>query len=129
MIKIYVIKQSNYGVSTPKVKKALAKFLKSRGIVSDTEVDVAIVGENKMLGLAEDYLGEKDVLHNVLTFPASETKTEFISPPDGVIRLGQIVVCYPKAKEEANSEGVMIDDKVIELVNHGALHLLGIHHS
>jgi ssRNA-specific RNase YbeY (16S rRNA maturation enzyme) len=44
------------------------------------------------------------------------------------LHLGEIVVCYPKVVEEAKNEDVLIDDKVYELVEHGAFHLLGIHH-
>ena len=128
MIKVYVKKTSSAGVSTPKLKSALKKFLTKNGISSDAVVEVAIVGEKKMLELAKVYLKEDNVLHNVLSFPTSESKTEFVSPPDGFLHLGEIIVCYPKAVEEANSEKKRIDAKVIELVNHGALHLLGIHH-
>ena len=128
MITVHVKKQSNYPVSTPSVKKSLQKFLSDKGIVSDAQVNVAIVGETRMVSLAEKYLDEKGIVHNVLSFPASEVKSEFVNPPDDAIHLGEIIVCFPKARDEANQEGVLIDEKVIQLVNHGALHLLGIHH-
>jgi len=119
---------SSAGVSTPKIKRELVRLLTKKGITSDAIVDVAIVGEKKMLALAKTYLNEDNVLHNVLSFPSSEAKERFISPPDSTLHLGEIVVCYPVAAREANDEKKLIDDKVIELVNHGALHLLGIHH-
>ncbi len=128
MIKVYVKKTSSAGVSTPKLKNALKKFLEKNGIFSDAVVEVAIVGEKKMLELAKTYLDEDNVLHNVLSFPTSETKGQFVTPPDGFMHLGEIVVCYPQAVREANDEGKRIDEKVIELVEHSALHLLGIHH-
>lgn len=128
MIKVYVNKQSNFSVSTPKVKSALKSFLENEGIVSDSDVYVSIVGKPKMLSLAKKYLKENNVLHNVLSFPSSEIRGEFVEPPDKTIHLGEIVLCYPKVVDEANAEGMLIDDKVIELVNHGALHLMGKHH-
>ena len=128
MIKIYVKKQSNYPVDTPALKRSLRSFLESEGIVSDSLVNIWIVGRKKMLSMAEEYLDEKNVLHNVLSFPASETKEDFVYPP-GYLYLGEIVVCYPKAFEEAKEEEKRIDEKVQELVNHGALHLLGKHHN
>ena len=42
--------------------------------------------------------------------------------------MGEIVICYPKVLEEAKLEGKLIDQKAYELVEHGALHLLGFHH-
>lgn len=128
MIKIYVKKTSSAGLDTPKLKRELKAFLLENGITSDAMVEVAIVGKSKMLQLAKEYLNEDNILHNVLSFPTSETKSKFVSPPDGYLHLGEIIVCYPKAAEEANLEKKRIDEKVIELVTHGALHLMGIHH-
>jgi rRNA maturation RNase YbeY len=129
MIKVKVFKQSAYPISSPKIKSALREFLKEKGIVSDAEVSVALVGEVKMFDLAQKYLKEKGILHNVLSFPAKEVRGEFKYPVDKTIQLGEIVVCYPKACQEAGEEGVLIEERVIELIKHGALHLLGIHHS
>lgn len=42
--------------------------------------------------------------------------------------LGEIVVCFPVVLKEAKLEGKLIEEKVLELVGHSALHLLGIHH-
>ena len=81
-----------------------------------------------MLALAKKYLHENEVLHNVLSFPFMEADETFREPPDNIIHLGDIVICYPKVVEEAGKEGKLIDEKVLELVTHGALHLLGKHH-
>lgn len=130
MIKVYIKKQSNYPVSAIKLRKRLTKVFKDHGVVSDSVVYVTIVGKDKMLSLARKYLNEKDVLHNVLSFPESEVKSEFVYPPeqDSIVRLGEIILCFPKIVEEAQQENKLIDEKAIELAEHGALHLLGIHH-
>jgi probable rRNA maturation factor len=125
MIKVRVKKQSNYPISSKKIREVLKDFLASHGIVSDAEVSVALVGEEKMLEIGKKFLKDKEI-HNVLSFTSDEAG--FVYPPDGKIHLGEIVVCYPKVFEEAKKEGKLIEEKVIELVSHGALHLLGIHH-
>lgn len=138
MVRVSVVKQSNYPVGTANVKKKLAEFLAKKGIVSDAEVSVAIVGEKKMLELGKQYLGD-DNLHNVLSFAETEVnphtkdfgegvKGNFVYPPDRVIHLGEIIVCFPMALKEAKEENVLIDERVYELVEHGANHLLGVHH-
>lgn len=127
MIKVLITKQSNYPVATAPIKKKLAEFLAKNGIVSDAEVNVAIVGEAKMLTIGTKYLKDKN-LHNVLSFVPGEVKGGFVYPPDGKIHLGEIIVCYPQAVREAGEENVLIDERVYELIEHGALHLLGIHH-
>lgn len=128
MIKIYVNKQSNYPVNTPLLKKGLRQFFVSQGMVSDSVVYVSIVGKKKMLSIAKKYFGDDNVLHNVLSFREQETKTEFKYPPDELINLGEIIISYHKAVEEANQENKLIDDKIYQLAEHGAQHLMGIHH-
>lgn len=140
MIKVSITKQSNYPVAVAPIKKKLAKFLTEQGIVSDAEVSVAIVGKEKMLDFQKRFFREGDPtspfgfrgaskkLHNVLSFTPTETKAGFVYPPDGTLHLGEIVVCYPVAVEEAKLENCLVDSKVYELVEHGSLHLLGIHH-
>ncbi len=128
MVKVSVSKQSNYPVGANVVKKRLSLFLQKRGIVSPAEVSVAIVGEKKMMEIGNKYLRDKK-LHNVLSFTPNETKEKFVFPPDGIIHLGEIVVCYPLAVKESGEENVLIDDRICELAEHGALHLLGIHHT
>ena len=128
MIKVYVRKTSNYPVSAPKLKKRLVKYLRKKGIVSDCLVNISLVGEKKMKSIAKDYLKDEKV-HNVLSFTESEMKSEFVYPPDTMIHLGEIVVCYPKATEEANKQGILIEERVHELVEHGARHLMGEHHN
>jgi probable rRNA maturation factor len=127
VIDVSVVKQSNYSLDTPVIKKKLKEFLKNQGIVSDASVSIAIVGEKKMLEVGKKYLHDKKV-HNVLSFTQDEVKEKFIYPPDGVIYLGEIMVCYPVAVAEAKMENKLIDEKVYELIEHAALHLLGIHH-
>jgi probable rRNA maturation factor len=129
MIKVIVEKQSSYPISSPKIKKLLRDFLKDNGIVSDSSVAVAIVGEKTMLKLGKKYLKEKgNDVHNVLSFPSVETKEKFVYPPNEGFNLGEIVICFPKAVEEAKKENVLIEEKIFELVEHGALHLIGVHH-
>lgn len=126
MIKVSVTKQSSYPVDAVSIKKKLAAFFVYHGIISDAEVSVAIVGEAKMFDIGNRYLKDKK-LHNVLSFTPTEVK-DFIYPSDGLIHLGEIIVCFPQAVKEAIMENVLTNVKVYELVEHGALHLLGIHH-
>ena len=128
MIKVDVKKLSNYPVSTVKIKRVLQDALERYGLRSDAYVSIAIVGEKKMIEIAQTYLKENNVVHNVLTFSSSDIKTAFSYPPKHLLDVGEILVCYPKAKEEAISEGILVEDKVLELIEHGAAHLMGHHH-
>ncbi len=128
MIKINIKKQSNYPISSLNLKRKLTEFLTQKGLVSDTVVDVAIVGEKAMLNLAKEYLKEDNVLHNVLTFSEADVLGQFEYPNSKYGRLGEIVLCYKKVFDEAREENKLIDEKAYELIEHGARHLLGEHH-
>src|SRR4030066_1574957 len=125
MIKVYVKKQTNYPVRASIIKEKLTEFLKKKGIVSDSVVSVVLIGKKKMTNISKKYLG-KEESHNVLSFTESETNilskkkhTDFVYPPDEMLNLGEILICYPEVFEEAKKEGKLIEDKVYELVEHG----------
>ena len=52
----------------------------------------------------------------------------FVAAPDKVFRLGDIVISYPQALEDASIDGNSVDEEIRNLVEHGVNHLLGIHH-
>lgn len=131
MILVTVYKQSNYPVNARKVGKAVKETLKKQGIVSDSEVSVALLGREEVAKLAKKHLEEpiniaKD--HPVLSFLSSEVERFFVFPPDGKIHLGEIVISYHQALETAKKTGRLLDEVVVELAVHGATHLVGIHH-
>ncbi|MBI2007591.1 MAG: rRNA maturation RNAse YbeY, partial [Candidatus Blackburnbacteria bacterium] len=55
-------------------------------------------------------------------------KAPFPEHPEGLLQLGEVVVCYPYARKIAIRRSRMMDDVLGELVEHGILHLLGKHH-
>lgn len=132
MIQVSVIKQSQYAVDSKKIKEAVVKTLEANGIVSDCEVEVAIVGEAKMEELNKEYYKDEVYMHPIFTFPetedAKDTNGPFVFPPDGKLHLGEIVISYPQAVEKARETGKLIDEVICDLAEHGALHLVGIHH-
>lgn len=116
MAKVSILADSRYPVSRPKIKAAVEAVLKERRISTNVEVSILVCGTRKSQELAKKYLGDNKA-HNVLSFPLESFPV-----------LGDIVICYPIAQEEANRDNVLVDTKVCELVSHGMLHLLGEHH-
>ncbi|MBI2334764.1 rRNA maturation RNase YbeY [Candidatus Daviesbacteria bacterium] len=53
----------------------------------------------------------------------------FVASPDRVLRLGDIVISYPQAVEDASADGIAVEEEIRALVEHGVSHLLGVHHS
>ncbi len=123
MIKIYIEGQPIYSLNIPKLKKRIKEFLKKKGIVSNTILSVSLVGEKEMRRLGERYL-KSPKIHSVLSFSFLEKKSDFVYPPGFSNYIGEIVICYPKAVKEAESEKRLIDEKIFDLVEHGITHLL-----
>jgi rRNA maturation RNase YbeY len=129
MIRVNVSKTGNFPINVRKLKSTLQDFFRKEGIVSDAEVSVAIVGETKMLDIGKKYLHEKGKpVHSVLSFTPEEVRGKFVYPPDGLIHLGEIILCYPCVVAEAKKAGRLIDVVVGDLLQHSALHLMGKHH-
>jgi len=106
------------------------------------EISLAVVGDGRMRRLNKMYRGKNrvtDVLafshrsvlpYLVKAFPpvGKKTEVEFVGPPDGIERLGEVVICYPRAKKQAKRMGHSLEKELTLLFTHGLLHLLGYDH-
>lgn len=58
----------------------------------------------------------------------TENLQGFVTPPDKILYLGDIAICYPVARQQAAEYQLMVNDWISDLAVHGTQHLLGIHH-
>jgi probable rRNA maturation factor len=68
---------------------------------------------------------------DVIAFALSERGANaepFITPPDDVIHLGEVIISYPQAKRQAEEQRHPLEKELALLVAHGVLHLLGYDH-
>lgn len=121
MIKVLITTESRYPADRKIIRERVVKVLEAHGVKSKAEVEIGIIGDRKMRELHKKYMGS-DVTTDVLSFSIEERG------PDDVLRLGSVVVSYPQAMKEAIEENLLVDEKIAFLVEHGLLHLLGIHH-
>lgn len=129
MITVLFQTESHFPVKKSVITGAVIQSLQGR-IKSDAELSIIVVGDRRMRELNKNYR-KLDATTDVLSFPQhdpSQPMKPFVEVPDGILRLGDIVVSYPEAVREATEENKMVDDKLIELVLHGLEHLLGNHH-
>lgn len=122
-VPIYI--ESRYKVNRKRIKQTVSEALVKNGISSPSEVSVAIVGNRKMRVLNKKYR-KQDKTTNVLSFSQSEGKSVPKSPDR--LYLGDVVISYPVVILEAAQYNKLVDDWINELVEHGVLHLLGVHH-
>lgn len=124
-ITVLLFVESRYKVNRKRIRKVVEKVLHEQHILGPVEVSVAIVGDRKMRELSKKYKGE-DKTRNILSFSLNEGETSVL--PTDKLRLGDIVISYPVLILEAARDEELVDDRMDMLVEHGMLHLLGVHH-
>ena len=106
--------------------------LAAQGIGEGVEMGLVITGQEKVHELNKTYRGQ-DKPTDVLAFallPGSDTELglSFTAPPDGVRHLGEVIISYPQAVQQAEEQHHSQKREVAILVIHGVLHLLGYDH-
>jgi len=105
------------------IEAAVNAALEDQPPGSPVDISVVICGDEEIQRLNSTYLGI-DAPTDVLSFPSDE-----IDPDSGSRYLGDILVSYPRAEEQASQGGHGVNDEIRLLVVHGVLHLLGYDHS
>ena len=95
--------------------------------VPPAEVGLVITGDRAVQTLNRSYRGE-DAPTDVLSFALTEGGQDFVLPPDGLRRLGEVVVSLPTARRQAQEAGRPVEEELSHLVVHGLLHILGHDH-
>jgi probable rRNA maturation factor len=90
------------------------------------QVGLVITGDDQIRALNREYAGE-DHATDVLSFSLREGE-QFVSPDD-INRLGEVVVSYETAQQQATDGGHDVDEEIAHLLVHGVLHLLGYDHA
>lgn len=119
---------SRFPVNRKKLRATVEKVLAANQI-EHAQVDISIVGKRKITQLNESQLkhsGETDVL----SFPQHEkNQLQDFPLPEGLPpHLGDIVISFPEAVQNAKRYGKMVDDQICFYLEHGLMHLLGYHH-
>jgi probable rRNA maturation factor len=124
-ISVLVFVESRYKVNRRRIKKVIESVIAKNEVAGPVEISVAVVGDRKMRELSKKYKGE-DKTRNILSF--SQTEGDSMVMSSDVLRLGDIVLSFPQVINDAVRDEMLVDDKVDELVEHGLMHLLGLHH-
>lgn len=110
------------------LKEVTRKVLAEEHVSPNAEVGLVVTGQAWIRRLNKKYLDE-DRPTDVLSFPMLEPAgAAFVNPPDGAVRLGEIIISYPQALKQAQEHGHPVEGEITLLIVHGALHLLGYDH-
>lgn len=129
MIEVAFLNEHNFPLHEAGLEQAVAKTFLIKD-VTIARVGVHVVDEPTMQELNENYKhhkGSTDVLTFVLRDPEQPTPG-FVESDESQSEYGDIFLCYPVVEQEAREEGLSVQEKAEFLVEHGCLHLLGVHH-
>jgi probable rRNA maturation factor len=99
------------------VERGLEESLRAEGVHAG-EVSVTFLDDQGIEALNREYFG-KDRPTDVIAFALHEA---------GEPLLGDIYVGYEQARRQAEELSVPLEEELLRLAIHGALHLLGHHH-
>lgn len=109
----------NWGLQSNLVEKLAIKALNNFGYdEKDVELSIVFVGRDRAKKLNIDYR-QKSYIPQVLGFPMSKEKDV-----DGLIRLGDVVICTQKLKYESVFLKKNIEDVLGEWMVHGVENLV-----
>jgi probable rRNA maturation factor len=97
--------------------------LKAESKPGPLELGVVVTTDDEVHALNREYLGH-DYPTDVLSF-GMEGEEQFITPQERAAYLGDVVVSYEQAAEQAPTNGHTAEQEVATPVIHGILHLLG----
>ena len=129
-IEIFVEEEFRGLVDEDWVREIAQQVLKAEGVSPPYEVSLVFSDSETVQKLNRDYRSV-DEPTDVLAFymlPQKEADSAFALPPDGITRLGEVIISYPQAVEQAKEQGHSTERELALLIIHGILHLLGYDH-
>ncbi len=113
------------GVEESEIADVVSAVLQAEGVGEEVEVGVVLVDEHEMQALNRQHRA-LDTPTDVLSFPIDDDGDDDL---DGVTRmLGDIVICVPVLRAQADENEIDCGDELVDLLVHGTLHLLGYDH-
>ena len=112
--------------------RLITAALVSQGVTQPAEVGLTITDDTSIQALNLQYR-QVDAPTDVLSFPLLSDadltgRGTFVTAPDGILHLGDVVVSLPRAREQAVEYGHSLQRELGYLIVHGVLHLLGFDH-
>jgi probable rRNA maturation factor len=108
-------------VQPAELRQAAQATLDQQRLKRHVELTIVITGNAQLRSLNRAFR-DVDAPTDVLSFATDE------QPRPDTIYLGDVVISYPKAREQAQAGGHPIEAELQLLVVHGVLHLLGHDH-
>ena len=122
----------NIEINTRWLKSLLWNILEYIPLTKPVEVGIRITDNPNIRDLNQQYRGidePTDVLSfNLFEHTQTDTEIQFVSAPDKVDHIGEVIISYEKAVEQAGIYNNTVKKELAILLIHGILHLFGYDH-
>jgi len=120
-IDVQVALRYQANVKPARLRRAAQATLDQQRLKRRAELTIVITGNAQLRSLNRAFR-EIDAPTDVLSFATAD------QPGPGTIYLGDVIISYPQAREQAQAGGHPVEAELQLLVVHGVLHLLGHDH-
>jgi rRNA maturation RNase YbeY len=116
-------------VDLERLQRVIEHALVAEGLKGPVELSLTITDDATIQSINATHRGI-DRPTDVLSFPLLNEGDQagFVLPPGMPVHLGDIVISFPRAKEQAQEYGHSLERELSYLTVHGVLHLLGYDH-
>ena len=115
-------RQNKYKISLKMIQKRAQAILNALGC-PDGELSLLIVDDPQIESLNKEYL-KRNGPTNVIAFPMQTGEFADVTPQ----LLGDVVISIETAAREGETAGSGLEDRFMQLLVHGVLHLFGYDH-
>jgi probable rRNA maturation factor len=113
------------------LRNVAEQVLVAENAAPEVELGLVITGQVRIQELNLVHLGI-DAPTDVLAFPMIPEEDpdlpDFVTPPDGAVHLGEVIISFPQAFMQADEHQHPVRKEIAILIIHGVLHLLGYDH-
>ena len=114
-------------VAATSLLRAAETTLRGAQVQGRAELTVVITTDARVVELNKAYRGVAAAT-DVLAFGSTEATPQFVEAPGAGAYLGDVVISFPRAVEQATEFRQSVEAELSVLVVHGILHLLGCDH-
>lgn len=130
-LRFHVRRKSGAKPDRRRIKAACEAALAGEGVTGSVVLTITVVDDDEIRQINQQHRGI-DKATDVLSFPLLEADAEadggFQLPPDLPRELGDVIVSYPRAVEQAEEYGHSVQRELTYLIVHGVLHIMGHDH-
>ncbi|MBI2869438.1 MAG: rRNA maturation RNase YbeY [Chloroflexi bacterium] len=114
------------------LRQTVRDTLRGLGASDNLEIGLVITTQEEIRKLNRRYRKKDrptDVLAFFMTEEAPTPDHAFVTAPDGVLHLGEVIISCPQAVIQAGEHGHSLERELAVLIIHGVLHLAGFDHT